>query len=245
MRSNVARQARRLFAAGEVGLVTSDDPKVLEQLIDTYLDVEARSWKAGTPAAVGFSDKRLAYFRQCVTGHTGVLPEMSILTLECVPIAAIVCGTFGTTSYALKMAYDDSFAGLAPGQLLLFLSVADAIRAQRDAYNLLNGFEHFKARLGADIIAKTTLKVYRVCRLPFLFLIARRIRHRVRGGGGHAARRGRNAGKRRAGTRRTGEPDTTRLTAEAQRLDTIARGPGRVQRHSHDDLARGLPFSID
>jgi CelD/BcsL family acetyltransferase involved in cellulose biosynthesis len=244
MRRNTARLASTLFAAGDVGYVTSDDPQALEALLEVFLDIEARSWKAGTNAAVGERRRRVTYLRAMLGGRTGMQPSMGIVTLSGEPIAATIEGTFANRVHVLKMAYDDAYSAVGAGRFLTFLRIGDAIRAGRRECNLLSGYGYYKARLGANVIETTSLRVLRVGRLPFHHAIVTKVGRIVRRRRRSTERLDHNPVKRRAVDTSAPRAKGVELEARRARLEEIMAGPGCVRHETHDQLSSRLPFPV-
>ena len=88
MRSNVSRQTRRLFAAGEVELLLADGVDETAPLLPAYLDLEQRSWKQAARAGILRSPKRIAFFGEIVRGDAAYTPSMVGVVLDGMLIAA-------------------------------------------------------------------------------------------------------------------------------------------------------------
>jgi CelD/BcsL family acetyltransferase involved in cellulose biosynthesis len=167
MRSNVSRQARRLYAAGEVVLVLADGPGAVAPWLEAYRDLDGRSWKAGTASSIDRHPVRTAFFGEVVEGRAGVEPSFIGVVLDGVLVAGLFVASNRAASptwhgaWCLEMAYDRAYAALGPGNLLLLLATAEAI-ARRDAFlNFMQNFTYFKHRWGATEIPVANVQLIR------------------------------------------------------------------------------------
>ena len=160
MRSNLSRQARKLYAAGEVELFVGRGDAV-GPLFEAHLELEDRSWKHGTDAGLGRSTERTEYFRALSTGSAGVEPRYTGVALDGVLIAGLLNATFGDSTWSLDMTYDATHSELGPGQLPLLLTIGDAIGHHRRSVHFLQFFNYFKERWLADSHPAVVLQVLR------------------------------------------------------------------------------------
>jgi CelD/BcsL family acetyltransferase involved in cellulose biosynthesis len=153
MRSNISRQTRRLFAAGEVELVFADGAGATSAWFDAYRDLDARSWKGGGTASIQRNARRTAFYRDIAAGKAGLDPSFIGVVLDGVLIAGLILGSGmasdGRSAWCLEMAYDRSRADLGPGQLLLLLAVAHAIDGGHTHLSFMQNFSYYKHRWGA------------------------------------------------------------------------------------------------
>ncbi len=161
MRSNVSRQTRNLYAAGEVELLLSDTADGVSALFDAYLELEQRSWKGHAEAGIERHGERVAFMRRVVAGEAGLTPSFIGVVLNGVLIAALVNGHFGDRTWCQEMAFDESYAHLGPGQLLLLLTMGDAIARRQRSVNFFQLHGYFKKRWLADEIAVVNVQLLR------------------------------------------------------------------------------------
>ncbi len=150
MRSNVSRQARKLYASGDVGLLMVEGPEATAAFFDAYLELETRSWKHQSAAAVSRHPLRKKFYSKVVSGQAGIEPSMIGVTLDGVLIAALINGRFGDRMWSMEMAFDESFNELGPGQLLLLLAVMDGVEKNCRSLNFFQLHGYFKRRWLAD-----------------------------------------------------------------------------------------------
>ncbi len=177
MRSNVSRQARKLYATGNVSLVLVDGPQATAAFFEAYGDLETRSWKHQSSAAMGRHRLRQEFYSRIVSGQAGIEPSLIGITLDGVLIAALINGRFGDRMWSMEMAFDESFNELGPGQLLLLLAVMDGLNKKCRSLNFFQLHGYFKRRWLADELAVVNVQ-----------LIRRPSLHDVRGLGGDAFR---------------------------------------------------------
>ena len=187
MRSNVSRQTRRLFAAGEVELLGARGVEETSPLLAAYLDLEQRSWKHAAQAGILRSPKRTAFFVDVVSGRAAYQPSMVGVVLDGILIAGLLLGSFGSGMWALEMAYDDQHRDLGAGQVLLLLAMSEAIAAGADTLAYLQHFAYFKKRwLAEEVEVVSTRVVRRGSPVHFRHLVAELDRRR-NGPGGDAS----------------------------------------------------------
>ena len=167
MRSNVSRQARRLFRSGETELILAEGGQAVTAWFDAYCDLERRSWKYGTPSSMQRHPRRVRYYREIVAGRAGLDPEFIGVVLDGVLIAGLLVGSNASASpgfhgaWCLETAYDQSRADLGPGQLLLLLAVGRAIDKGHKNLSFMQNFAYFKHRWAAEPIEVVNVQLIR------------------------------------------------------------------------------------
>ncbi len=149
MRSNVSRQARRLYTAGRVEILRVSGPAVAA-LLPAYLDVEARSWKAGTSVATARHPARVRFHEALLGGGVDVAGEFVGIVLDGVLIAAMLWSHGFGSAWAHEMAFDISHEELGPGQLLLLLATNDAIATGATRFHFFQQHGYYKHRWLAE-----------------------------------------------------------------------------------------------
>jgi Acetyltransferase (GNAT) domain len=166
MRSNISRQARKLYAAGEVKLVYADGASAAAWF-DAYCDLDSRSWKDGTPGSIRRHPGRIELYRDVSAGKAGFEPSFIGILLDGVLVAGLIAGSNQLAAphrhgiWALEMAYDVSHSKLGPGQLLFLLAMGQAIDQQHRHLNFMQNFDHYKHRWGATRISVTDVQIMR------------------------------------------------------------------------------------
>jgi Acetyltransferase (GNAT) domain len=165
-RSNLGRQMRHLLAAGRLELLSSSDPLATPALLGLYRGIEPRSWKSLADASIGAHPQRIAYFEGLLQAHQPMRVSIQILLLDGVPIAGLVNGSFANGLYALHIVYDEAFSRFTPGSAMLLLGMRQAIDGGCAFFNLLSGFDYYKARWLAQASDTRIAQIYRVGTLP-------------------------------------------------------------------------------
>jgi hypothetical protein len=170
-RSNFLRQMRKLFASGDLELLTSADPACTPALLELYCSIEKRSWKAQTDLTVSGSRERLDYFRALLDADQPMQAVIQILMLDGVPVAGMISGAFAGPAdkglYALHIVFDEHLSSAAPGSLSLLMGMRYAIEGRFAFLNLLSGFGYYKTRWLADMTATRAAQIYRIGSLFF------------------------------------------------------------------------------
>jgi CelD/BcsL family acetyltransferase involved in cellulose biosynthesis len=167
MRSNIGRQTRRLFSDGDAELVLADGPQATSAWFDAYCDLDGRSWKRGTDASIQRHARRVQFYREIAAARGGLDPSFIGVVLGGALIAGLLVGSNQTASpgfhgaWCLEMAYDQSQAELGPGQLLLLLAVAEAIRRGDRHLSFMQNFSYYKHRWKADAIEVVSVQLIR------------------------------------------------------------------------------------
>lgn len=160
-RRGVRVHSNRLLDAGEAEVVLSRDPRALVPLLELYVDIENRSWKKGTRAAVARHPERLAFFR--ALSKPGQVPALwyVFFLLDGLPIAAHLNGSFGKTVYLLEMVFDEDYRDLSPGKLMNLITVGETLATGGRELNLLGNFAKQKERWEAVITDTSSIQVFR------------------------------------------------------------------------------------
>lgn len=166
-RSNVSRQVRNLFAAGNVEWLASSDPVTTPVLFDLYRGIEPRSWKSRADATIDRHPERIEYFRGLLDVRQPMRTSIQVLLLDGTPIAGLITGAFMRGLYALHMVYDDRLSRLAPGSAMMLMGLRQAIDGQYAFLNLLSGFGYYKTRWLAEITETRIAQIYRSGSLLF------------------------------------------------------------------------------
>ncbi|HEY1724750.1 MAG TPA: GNAT family N-acetyltransferase, partial [Steroidobacteraceae bacterium] len=167
MRSNIGRQARRLYARGDTQLVLADGAAATSAWFDAYCDLDRRSWKYGTRASIQRDPRRVRFYQEIVAGRGGLDPSFIGIVFDGALIAGLLVGSNGTSApachgaWCLEMAYDQSRADLGPGQLLLILAAGEAIGRGDGFLNFLQNFAYYKHRWNAEPIEAISVQLIR------------------------------------------------------------------------------------
>jgi hypothetical protein len=121
-RQNLRTAHNRLEAIADFRFERAADPSSIAKAFEDFLKVESSGWKghAGTRSAIALKPELLAFYRQLVASvrDTGRCEFVSLHTAgRC--IASSLCIRVGHEHTVLKIGYDETYARVSPGQLLL------------------------------------------------------------------------------------------------------------------------------
>lgn len=122
MRASLRKARNRLQSLSGVRFLSTRDPELLPEYFDRFLEVEASGWKGeeGAGTAISLDARLVAFYRQLLASF-GQHQECEINILEAGGrvAAAQFALVVHQTMYLLKIGYDQSLSGIAPGNLLL------------------------------------------------------------------------------------------------------------------------------
>ena len=256
MRSNISRQARRLYASGEVELVLARGPSAVAPWLEAYRDLDGRSWKAGTESSdrpAPGSDRVLPRVGRGARGRrTLVRRDRARRNPDCWAHRSLQRGVTGSRWMVPRDVLHQAHAALGPGQLLLLLATGEALARGDGFLNFLHNFAYFKHRWGASEIEVVNVQ-----------LIRRVSVHNVRATAGDAKRwwlarkAGANSAREAA---RPSEPDAdtegelaaakAHASPGGERARALTRaalesGSSGLQRLDRAAARKYLPFSVD
>lgn len=166
-RSSVARHARKLLGSGVPEVVFAEGAQATSAWLDAFLDLESRSWKQNTSAAITRHARRVALYQHLIGGRGGFTPSFVGVLID----GALIAGTLNGSNtdvpshargaWNFETTYDASYANLSPGVLALLLTVHAAIQRQERFVNLLNGFSHYKHHWKAEEIRVKNVQLIR------------------------------------------------------------------------------------
>jgi len=137
---------RKLAARGNLELErVSTDPEV-RTAFEEYLEIERRSWKHGTDAAVS-SSERLQFYRALLDrlaprGELHVL----LLRLDGRAIAGSIALAHGSRYASMQITHDRVESDFSPGTVLEYLEIQDCFAGVWKEYDFLGGFLSNKQR---------------------------------------------------------------------------------------------------
>lgn len=160
-RSGLGRKRRKLERAGRAKFVIADAPEALDRALNAVLHVERNSWKQ--TAGTSFTAERgLARFyhrlaRRCA--QQGWL-RVYLLYVDGQPIAHIYGTAYRNRYYALKTAYDRSYAAYSPGAVLFGFALRDAFAQQYEMFDFLGYQSRWKNEMANDVTRHVDLCVF-------------------------------------------------------------------------------------
>ena len=257
MRSNISRQARRLYGTGEVELLLARGGGAVSAWFEAYCDLDDRSWKAGTASSMLRHPRRVRFYREIAAGRGGFDPWFVGVILDGVLVAGLLVGSNAIASpgrdggWCLEMAYDRSRADLGPGQLLLLLAVGEAIKRGHRFLNFMQNFAYYKHRWLAESIQVVNTQIIRRVSLHNTGATAGDLRRwwlAMRRKNAPAGRMGRMVPHRRTITARHPRPTAGRppiCLGHAPTAEALAYGGIGVRRLDRAAARAHLPFAIE
>jgi CelD/BcsL family acetyltransferase involved in cellulose biosynthesis len=119
-RKKLRQDWNRLAALGAVDLVIHQQGPGLTAALETFLTLEAASWKGERGTALLSSAADTAFTRRLIGDMAAQQSAaIALLTLDGRPIAAQVLILCGPAAFTWKIAYDGDFAKFSPGALLV------------------------------------------------------------------------------------------------------------------------------
>lgn len=248
MRSNVSRQTRHLFSVGKVEIVLAEGPKACGALFEAFLDLENRSWKAGTEVGLQRHSARRDFYDAVASGRAGLSPSFVGISLDGLLVAGLLNASGGGHAWSLEMAFDERYAELGPGQLLLLVSAGEAIGRGDKTLRFFQHHDYFKKRWLSESVPAANVQLIRTLSSVGVRAsagdVVRKLKVRRTDGGGQADDRGTptfNELKRTNGIRP--QPASDRLSCDrfAAALSCL---DGDVRRIGPDQVEAFLPFPV-
>lgn len=126
-RRRFERQGRRLAELGTVHWTNARLGEAVTAGLKAFMDIEGRSWKreagetiASDPALVAFYDDVIRTF------SAAGMAEVTVLSLDEAPIAAVISLSSRSRLVTLKSSFDEGFAKYSPGSQLFTQVTAEA-----------------------------------------------------------------------------------------------------------------------
>jgi CelD/BcsL family acetyltransferase involved in cellulose biosynthesis len=119
LRNSIQRSQKKAEKTGRLNFEIIRDGEQIDQILNTFFDIEFKSWKGRNGTAIKCLPETEAFYRDLA--HWAVSNGsllLLILKLDDVPIAADYCFICEETIFLLKPAYDESFSNISPGNLL-------------------------------------------------------------------------------------------------------------------------------
>lgn len=134
-RKKLRQDWNRLCALGNIEILNERSCDATQDAFETYLSMEAASWKGARGTAMLCDDKDAAFVRRLIaTLAADGNASVALLTVDGRAIAAQVVLYCGSMAYTWKTAFDSGFGKFSPGSLLVDklterLFAADGIEA--------------------------------------------------------------------------------------------------------------------
>jgi CelD/BcsL family acetyltransferase involved in cellulose biosynthesis len=118
-RKGLARTRRRLEEVGKVEHESHSFGEGLERAVSAFLKIEASGWKGKRGTALDCDEQTRHFATSAFTGdETNSICRADMLTVNGVPIAVSLIVLAGSTGFAVKACYDETYRKYSPGLLL-------------------------------------------------------------------------------------------------------------------------------
>jgi|SRR5262245_37244668 len=130
-RGNLRKARNELAKLNHVEFITARSRSEVDRALDEFLAVEASGWKgeAGERSAINLDGRVLCFYQSLTRNFSRIgACEINLLRAEGRCVAGQFCIVTGDTSYILKIGYDEAYAQVAPGNLLLEQTIQRYLR---------------------------------------------------------------------------------------------------------------------
>jgi len=119
--------------------------------LNDIIDIEKRSWKAGTPAA-RLQSARLKLFYSDFLRQFALNGWLSLWVgyIGDKPVAYLINFDYGNKIWFYNSAYDKKFGRIGVGSIISYLAIKDAFFRGKKEYDFLKGGEIFKNRWASN-----------------------------------------------------------------------------------------------
>lgn len=161
-RKNLKAAGRKLREAGDLQYRVYDAASEVLQQLDTYRDIEARSWKSAEGVGVSRGADYFAFYRELAE----VFARQRAFVIRMLTVnGKAVAGTFGLAYdgvfHSLQIAHDREFSRCSPGTYLEALEMEECFGRGYREYEFLGGFLNNKSRWTSTFRYTTQLHVFR------------------------------------------------------------------------------------
>jgi CelD/BcsL family acetyltransferase involved in cellulose biosynthesis len=121
-RGNLRKARNKLAKLNRVEFISTRSWPEIDRALDEFLTVESSGWKgvAGERSAVNLDGRVLSFYQSLTRNFSRIgVCEINLLRAEERCIAGQFCLVTGDTCYILKIGYDEAYAQMAPGNMLL------------------------------------------------------------------------------------------------------------------------------
>ena len=145
-RHEIRRKFRRLYDAGEIAYVLTENPSDISEEMDAFLEL----FNMNRPDKAAFMTQRMRGFFQSLGKNLAEVGMLKLFKLQIdgVSAAMVMCFDFQSTRFLYNNAYDDCFKEYSVGMMSKIMSMQDAIESGLKRYDFLKGNEIYKQRLG-------------------------------------------------------------------------------------------------
>lgn len=179
-RKNLNNAVKKTFGAGRAEAVSCADPAGLDEVLDLYLGLERRSWKAAARAGIERDPRRVAFFRALGQAHQPMRLSIHLLLVDDLPLSGAVTGEFGGVLHGFEMCFDQDYEPLGCGHVAALLCFRWAFARGLEELNLNGNYAYNKVHFGGAATQTSAVQIYRVGGLRWLQAQLGRLKHRLR-----------------------------------------------------------------
>jgi CelD/BcsL family acetyltransferase involved in cellulose biosynthesis len=153
VRHELGRKRRRLEREGGFEIRAFTTPEDWTRAYPELLRIEDASWKRRTSSAISTDPDVARFYAELGrrSAEAGWL-RFHLLRLASRPIAHVYGLAFRDRYYALKTSYDQAYADLSPGSVLVGHALRDACQAGLDTFDFLGVESRWKEALADDAV---------------------------------------------------------------------------------------------
>lgn len=120
LRKNLQKGWRRIERSGKLEIVSVRGSLTTVDAFDDFLRIEASGWKGQQGTAISCDTGTLSFWRDMFLLQSEEMhAEVNLMKLDGQAIAGQLCLVSNRTCYVHKIAYDEAYKRLSPGQLLI------------------------------------------------------------------------------------------------------------------------------
>jgi CelD/BcsL family acetyltransferase involved in cellulose biosynthesis len=146
-RKDIRRRRRRMEERGALDLDVARGAAALGARLEEAIDIEGSGWKGAEGTAVRNSPAQLAFYRSLSEWAAGRdILEIAFLRLDGQAIAFHYNMCVRGTVYALKSGFDEAYADLAPGKVILAAEIERTFEEGRRRFHFAGQVEDYKLK---------------------------------------------------------------------------------------------------
>jgi hypothetical protein len=179
-RANTRRQLRNLLAAGEASYLFTSDSQALPLMLELYLDVERRCWKAHCNGTIGRDPRRIDFYRGMLDAQMPMRMGIGLVVLDGVPIAGAIVNGYQRRLHAVQIAFDSAHSRLSPGSMLFTMMMKETIDGGWECLDLMSGFSYYKTNWRSQTTECQSVQVFHVGSLLFYKALLGELRRKIK-----------------------------------------------------------------
>jgi CelD/BcsL family acetyltransferase involved in cellulose biosynthesis len=145
-RHETKRKLRRLHEAARINYRVVENREAVKSQMSTFFTLFTRNRE---DKAAFMTERMTSFFNSLAEAMAEAnILRLSILEVDAMPAAAVMCFDYRSTIYLYNSAYDRQFSSLSVGLLSKVLSIKESIQRGRKKYDFMKGSEPYKHRLG-------------------------------------------------------------------------------------------------